>query len=968
MLCCMPVLPPRHPDRLGTDSFLDEMKAGLEGAFVLGCFNRYITVYSQQVRAINLVVALMEKHGTMADMRVAIVGAGFAGVTAAAHMLEKTNAEVAVFEAAPRPLWLQDDCRERWLHPGLYDWPLPGSLEPRTYLPVMNWRAGRTRDVVAQVREQWDDVRNRKPNLTCYFDTVVSAVERAAKGRLRLILQPAGDAGEYDIVIVAVGFGVENGGLARPSYWNDVDGLVRAHGNVLVAGFGDGALADLLRLCLPDYRQDRLIELVREVPEVDCAAIVEKERALSANQAELNAFYEQLEVPTVVAKMKMKPVNGPSVMIAGQGPLYGTTSAILNRFLVSQLRKARPGAFSVLSMGVDDVQRAEVGIRVIFRDKSERTFDHVMLRYGPKAALDSIAGLFDPQVVIERRRHWRGMPQALDRTRVPLFEQTERVDDLPPGLQALPSYESGGDPWCLVIAPGTSSIWPDLAVNALNQVKHPPHKEAEPIQLPTLPLFVRAEEAVSGVAYLRAAVRALCSADVLIADVTGFDDPAVMFLLGIRAAVRRGVTITCINERVTGDYWSKVPFNIREVNLLSVAEPEERVKDLANAIRDGLGQSQLQPAYLDLPVYDYVRQGPVHAPLGKTPVLYLRSFSPEYKCGRLEGVKQNLETAFSSFFPDSRLYSIIDEASPRLAGHRLYAAIRHRELCVIDWSEWKANVFFELGTRLASHPTVPLSILDERPSEATGARPKLVELLSPAIYERATDLPRFINLVENYIEERGTITNHVFAVARQFFETNQERYRTGIDESLSEEANATVSRGDPLQTIEVSVLYAAENSDFTRQVSRSSSEQLCAAWCYLDEREAPHTWRPSALLDSTSLECFNRYRNLGLRLRSALGLRQSERDRRLLARLRERQRQIRKLAALAGQLNQWHTLRPKIDNGQLDHNDLESAMADLQVLSGQVEGMAGPAAVIVQQALDHDFHALKRALEAGVTK
>src|SRR4051794_9411876 len=122
----MRVLPPRHPDPLGIDSFLDDMKADIDGAFVLGCFNRYITVYSQQVRAINLVGALMEKHGTMADMRVAIVGAGIAGVTAAAHMLEQTNAEVAVFEAAPRPLWLQDDCRERWLHPGLYDWPLPG--------------------------------------------------------------------------------------------------------------------------------------------------------------------------------------------------------------------------------------------------------------------------------------------------------------------------------------------------------------------------------------------------------------------------------------------------------------------------------------------------------------------------------------------------------------------------------------------------------------------------------------------------------------------------------------------------------------------------------------------------------------------------------------------------------------------------------------------------------------------------
>ena len=762
MLCCMSSLPPRHPDPLDIDFFLADMKADIDGVFVLGCFNRYITVYSQQVRAINLVGALMEKHGTMADMRVAIVGAGFAGVTAAAHMLEQTNAKIEVFEAAPRPLWLQDDCRERWLHPGLYDWPLPGSLEPRTYLPVMNWRAGRARDVVAQVREQWEDVRNRKANLTCHFDTMVEAVERADQERLRLVLRPARDLGEYDIVIVAVGFGVEDGGLVRPSYWNDVDGLVRASGKVLIAGFGDGALADLLRLCLPGYRQDRLIELVREVDHDTCAAIVEKERALAENQAELNAFYEHhLEAPTVVAKMRSKQVDRPNVTIAGQGLLYGTTSAILNRFLVSQLHKARPGAFSVLSMGVDNVQRTEAGIRVIFKDNSVQTFDHVMIRFGPKAALDRVSGLFDQKTAVERRRRWRALPQALDRTRVPFFKQPERVDDLPPSLHALPSYESGGDPWCLVIAPGTSSSWPVLAANALNRVTHPLHNEAEPIQLATLPLFVRAEDAVSEVASLRATVRALCSADVLIADVTGFDDPAVMFLLGIRAAVRRGVTITCSSQRFTGNDWNSVPFNIREVNLLSVAEPEKRVRDLANAIRDGLGQSQLQPAYLDLPVYDYIRQGPVHETLGNTPVLYLRSFSQNYERLRLEGVRQNLETAFSSFFPNSRLYSIIDEASPRLAGHRLYAAIRHRELCVIDWSEWRGNVFFELGTRLASHPTVPLNILDEKPSESIESRQKLVELLSPAIYERAEDLPRFIQIVENYVAEKGNIKKRV---------------------------------------------------------------------------------------------------------------------------------------------------------------------------------------------------------------
>ena len=98
----------------------------------------------------------------------AIIGAGFAGVTAAAYALEYTNAAVTVFEAAPRALWLQEHCGQRWLHPGLYDsGPLPGSLEPRTYLPVMNWTTGPASQVVAEVREQWHESVARKANLTC---------------------------------------------------------------------------------------------------------------------------------------------------------------------------------------------------------------------------------------------------------------------------------------------------------------------------------------------------------------------------------------------------------------------------------------------------------------------------------------------------------------------------------------------------------------------------------------------------------------------------------------------------------------------------------------------------------------------------------------------------------------------------------------------------------------------------------
>jgi hypothetical protein len=49
---------------------------GYPGVYVLGCFARYVTLYSQQVRAINLIAALCEDGQIHKDTKVAVIGAG----------------------------------------------------------------------------------------------------------------------------------------------------------------------------------------------------------------------------------------------------------------------------------------------------------------------------------------------------------------------------------------------------------------------------------------------------------------------------------------------------------------------------------------------------------------------------------------------------------------------------------------------------------------------------------------------------------------------------------------------------------------------------------------------------------------------------------------------------------------------------------------------------------------------------
>lgn len=68
------------------------------GVYVLGCFERRITLYTQQVRALNLVHSLFAEERLKADSKLAVIGGGAAGLTAAGTAIR--GARVTVFEQA----------------------------------------------------------------------------------------------------------------------------------------------------------------------------------------------------------------------------------------------------------------------------------------------------------------------------------------------------------------------------------------------------------------------------------------------------------------------------------------------------------------------------------------------------------------------------------------------------------------------------------------------------------------------------------------------------------------------------------------------------------------------------------------------------------------------------------------------------------------------------------------------------
>ncbi|MFH6786299.1 MULTISPECIES: FAD-dependent oxidoreductase [Methylobacterium] len=303
--------------------------------YILGMFDNGVTVLSQQTRALNLVWSLIEnsrvpcvRPGELPQDRpersIAIVGAGFAGLTTAAAFIKKgTNSRITLFEQRDTLLPLQHGSDTRWLHPHIYNWPANGSEANSAMLPVLNWTAARASDVVVQVLAEWSNIAepySKQIEIFCntryiqIYDYTSSnsnlkiewiGEQRSIDGSsgIRDANLPAvGRTEIFDIVIIATGFGLEKDNTL--SYWrNDIVGqpnLEQSRRMYLVSGQGDGAMIDLLRVRVSHYRQDRIlyeifsksVELKREMKKLYEKTIKESSADLFANLENLSNIHK----------------------------------------------------------------------------------------------------------------------------------------------------------------------------------------------------------------------------------------------------------------------------------------------------------------------------------------------------------------------------------------------------------------------------------------------------------------------------------------------------------------------------------------------------------------------------------------------------------------------------------------------------------------------------------------------------
>lgn len=943
------------PSPLDGENVKTASETSINNVYVVGCYNRHITFNSQQVRAINLVNALFPDPKDARRKRIIVVGAGAAGLTAAVHAAKK-KVRVEILEAAARPLWIQDTCTHRWIHPHVYDWPLPGSSDPHTRLPVLNWRAGPANEVCRQIRDGFERAVNEEATLEPpRYGAKVIGVSAESSGKVRVQIEEGDQPEAVDIVLLAVGFGIEPRSSTTCSYWTRTGRVTPLPPNakVFVSGFGDGGLADLMNLTIQGFRQDQILEVVDSIDKETQRALLERDR-LETKEDDLDTFYRKLEIKPVQDWLRSHlSRDSKELEIGGQGSLYSPRSAILNRVIVSQLEqigafRTRTGRHRIDPLNPKN-HPVDESYCVHFTDeKKEQKYHEVVCRHGPSPALEIFRDIWKESE--EKRGHWKSMPQWLDRTRALMDSEASNPGSIGGNdpFSGLEEAESGRHLWCFVLTSRGhlsqksmrhSAWWAAFVRDVLKDAQEPVKRKTERA-LYVRPLVVDIEEALSGQSLYERALRAICRAQIMIVDVSGFN-PGVMMLLGIRAVVRRGVTLAVTDERLTPELLGHLPFNLREMNLISMAEPKSRMERLRDAVVNGVLHHTFSSRYLDLPPFDQVRdignrrEAYAQIPWGRR-ALMLQPFGQEYAENEGEFLWWTLSRllrARSEGMEDPKVFNVGEDLSPRVVGQRLYEAIRLSELCFVDWTQWRPNVFFELGVRVASNSVDPVCLLSKTSSNADEAHAETKRLLRErfhvGVYSPEEGASSIEAALDRFFEGRAKKSMGLtYTALAKWYDPTQEELTRDIATTLRREielvAGMSEENVDPLQ------LFAGPNEGLAVRLRAASLERLVAAVFYLDIMTSPWVSLASrtALLDPVCKAQFAMYRVYVVKLRRQLVNRRLPSWRHIMERVEEMSGKIKALQDWELQLTELSELPKEVEVALFDDRGRLKSLAD----------------------------------------
>ena len=354
-------------------------------------------------------------------------------------------------------------------------------------------------------------------------------------------------------------------------------------------------------------------------------------------------------------------------------------------------------------------------------------------------------------------------------------------------------------------------------------------------------------------------VQLIVQADLVLFDVTGFE-PGVMLLMGIRAAARRGVTINS-----HGGTWLEGrpidrPFNLSDLSLSShtplpymYAGDDPRIDRLIERICTGFDQLARQPRYLDLPVYDAVRQlGAQENAWASIPleeqVLVLCSYGEPY-FDAWESLRGKIKTALFDKEIRTDVERLQDMATPQLVSQLLYERIRRCVGCVADWTDSSPSTFFELGVRLAVSPWSVVQIageswLSKMAHDADAGRSpaeqikNMKALLNPLAYQGPGDDNIGYRIAQQLIQLRESIKgsrgHRVRQVVAEALRATEQQLPQLFEQLMSEADSLNYKDRGERDNVPQALFY--EVREISADQERSALERRLAAWFYLDLR------------------------------------------------------------------------------------------------------------------------------------
>ena len=184
---------------------------------------------------------------------------------------------------------------------------------------------------------------------------------------------------------------------------------------------------------------------------------------------------------------------------------------------------------------------------------------------------------------------------------------------------------------------------------------------------------------------------------------------------------------------------------------------------------------------------------------------------------------------------------IIDHGTPQVVSQALYQQLRRGAACVMDWSNFSASAFMELGIRLAVSSSGAVQLVEKRFVQPAAVKlvqvERLLQIFKPEVYAYPGGSEPFFRaaaVIAGGDEKPADESNPLHRVVTEALNVVQGSIRQVHDE-LRDSADALHHRKQGSEGVAQILFHRGFN--LKRDSERAALERRVAAWLYLDQEK-----------------------------------------------------------------------------------------------------------------------------------